>query len=142
MSQLEALATFKSPSIQIYNLTVGATALNCQFSSAGGIPGIARVRITNLSATQPVSMTLSDQSVVAVPQIPLNITGTATTPTFTNTTMVGSAGANSFGAGSADGIRIQPGQTLEINVSLATRIWLLGTATTAPVQVAALIQNG
>ena len=214
MSQLEAFATFRSPSTQIYNLSalsttptcmvfdnsagtrvatgLGTTTITCA-NTSGIFPGIivlsvttlvipddtrvvsvrpgvnitvsnvvaasaagsirfvtntkvqtARLRISNLSTVNAVAILLSDISQNALPTVDGNTAGFAAgtgvvSPTFTASTFACSAsGAVAIG----DGIRIQPASSLEINVGLNTRLWVVASAAATPVQVAAIIQNG
>jgi len=212
MSQLEAFATFKSPSTQIYNLSalsttptsllfdtnpgtraatgLGTTTITCAntFGIEPGMqvvsvatlvipaetyvvsvnPGvnivvsrviaaavgsvrfinnnktiIARLRISNLSTVNAVAIQFSDITQVTLPTINGNTAGftaTATTaPTFTASTFACSA---STAVAIGDGIRIQPATTLEINIGLNTRLWIVASAAATPVQVAAILQNG
>lgn len=213
MSQLEAFATFKSPSVKIYNLTalsttptsllfdtnpstraatgLGTTTITCAntfdlepgqqvvsvttlvipantfivsinpgvsivvnnvvpASAAGTIRFIsnnstliARLRITNLSTVNAVAIQFSDIVQTALPTIAGNTAGftapAATSPTFTASNFVCSAsGVLAIG----DGIRIQPSSSLEINIGLNTRLWIVASAAATPVQVAAVLQNG
>lgn len=212
MSQLEAFATFTSPSTQIYNLSalgttptsllfdvgagtraatgLGTTTITCantfdiepgmrvlavatlvipantfvvsvnpgvnivvsnvvaaavgtiRFLSGNSMP-IARLRISNLSTVNAVAIQFSDITQTALPTVDGNTAGftvpAATSPTFTASTFACSlSGALAIG----DGIRIQPASTLEINIKLSTRLWIVASAAATPVQVAAVLQNG
>lgn len=216
MSQLEALATFKSPTVQVYNLNalsttpasilfsndpgiraatgLGTTTITCANSTGLAIgmkvesvtvlvipantfitainPGVSivvsnivaasaagtirffnvnatqgavcRCRISNLSTVNAVALhfgTAASGAVAAVPTIDSNIVATGAggllVPAFTASTFICSV-ATALAAG--DGIRIQPATTLEINISLGTRLWLVASAGSTPVQVVA-VQN-
>jgi hypothetical protein len=213
MSQLEAFATFRSPSTQIYNLSalgttptsllfdtnpgtraatgLGTTTITCAntfdievgmqvvsvttlvipagtyvvavnpgvsivvnrviaASAAGTIRflnnnhlTIARLRISNLSTVNAVAIQFSDITQTALPTVDGNTAGftapAATSPTFTASTF---ACSSSTALAIGDGIRIQPASTLEINVGLSTRLWIVASAASTPVQVAAILQNG
>ena len=121
------------------NCTATTAGVTLSFGAFGG-GQIARLRISNLSTTIPVAAVFSDISVTSVPAVQ-STTASSTTqrPTYTLSTMVASA-ATAIAAG--DGIRIQPGTTLELNISIDTRLWLIANAASAPVQVACILQNG
>lgn len=213
MSQFEAFATFKSPSVKIYNLTAlgttptsllfdvnpatraatgtGTTTITCAntFELAVGqqvvsvttlvIPAntvivsinagvsivvnnvvavsavgtirflsnnfslIARCRITNLSTVNAVAIQFCDITQTTLPTVGGNTAGfvspATTSPTFTASTFsCSSSGALVIG----DGIRIQPNSSLEVNIGLNTRMWIVASAAATPVQVAAVLQNG
>jgi hypothetical protein len=123
MSQFEAFATLTG-NPQINNLAVGVAATSVTFT--GKYPQIARCRISNLSGSATVGITISDDSVAVVPQV----NGTA---------MVASATTSALNAG--DGIRIQPGATLELNLGIKKKIWLIASAASTPVQVTVFAQN-
>lgn len=140
MSQLTALATFNVPTIQIYNLTLdGITPAACQFNVPTSA-AIVRARIINLHGTNTVAVTLATSAVATVPDITDSTTSQTTpTATFLTSTFIASASA---AVAAGDGIRVQPGQTLEINVTGGTKIWLTTNAGPTPVQVAGILQNG
>jgi len=116
-----------------------AVGVSLSFSQFGG-GQIARVRITNLSTSATLALALGDAGDTTAPAVQ-STTATASTarPTYTLSTMVASAAA---AVAAGDGIRIQAGGVLEINVSLDTRIWLIASAAATPVQVACILQNG
>jgi len=133
------LSVVPNTSITISQNATAAGAVNHQFAQ-GSSSQIARVRINNLSSTATVAINFSDILVTSVPAVQSTV-GTASTarPTYVLATMVASA-SGAIAAG--DGIRIQPGTTLELNLSLDTRIWLIASAASTPVQVACILQNG
>lgn len=99
---------------------------------------IVRVRIVNVSAN-PCSLYLTDANETAVRQInSAAITG-ANPGVYSATTMA-TGTATTVVAG--DGIRIQGASTLEINVSVSTRLWFIGTATAAQLNIVGILQNG
>jgi hypothetical protein len=120
------------------NATANGAVLHTFGVFGGG--QIARIRISNLSTTIPVAVNFSDAVVVSAPAVQ-STTATSSTsrPTYTLSTMTSST-STAIAAG--DGIRIQPGTTLELNLSLDTRLWLIANAASAPVQVACILQNG
>jgi hypothetical protein len=139
MSQLEALATFRTPVIQIANLTVTSVPQSAVFGDPLS-SAVARLRISNFSTTATIAITLGDRAVTTVPQVRTTTTGSSSTATaYTGTAMVASA---STAVAAGDGIRIGPGAALEINVSLGTRVWVVASAAGTPVQIAAILQNG
>lgn len=215
MSQLEALATFKSPTIQVYNLNaltttpvsilfsndpgtraatgLGTTTITCANSTGLAVgmrvesatvlvvpantfitainPGVSivvnnivaasaagtirffnvnatqtavcRCRISNLSTVNAVAVHfgIAASGVALVPTIDANTVATGANgllvPQFVASTLACSA---STALAVGDGIRIQPASTLEINISLGTRLWLVASAAATPVQVVA-VQN-
>ena len=117
------------------NCTASATVTGT-FASDGG-DQIVRIRIANISAN-PVSLTLSDTNQTAV--VPVNSTTSGTANgVYAQTTMV-CTGASKISA--CDGIRIQANSVLELNVSIDTRLWFIGTASAAVLNVVAILQNG
>lgn len=215
MSQLEALATFRDPNVQIYNLNaLGTTPASILFSNNTGIrsatglgtttitcantyelipgmkvesvtvlvvpantfivsvnPGVSivvnnvvpvsaagtirfinvngtaqricRLRISNLSTVNTVAFIFSTASQLTVPTVDTNIVATGAnglqTPAFTASTLLASS-SGALAAG--DGIRIQPSTSLEINIAFGTRLWLVASAASTPVQVAAVLNMG
>jgi hypothetical protein len=139
-NSLEGFATLNQPGIQIYNFTaMTTTAVACQFNVPTSATTV-RVRISNLHASNNVAFTLSSSATSTVPQVSTATTSqTGQTATFSGQTMLATAGA-ALAAG--DGIRIGPNSTLEINITGGTKIWLIASAASTPVQVAALLQNG
>lgn len=124
MSQFEAFATLTG-NPQINNLAVdNVTASSVVFT--GKYPQIARCRITNLSSTASVAINISDDSVSVVPQV----NGVA---------MVASADGAALATG--DGMRIRPLATLELNLGIKKKIWLIASAVSTPVQVTVFAQN-
>lgn len=118
MSQYETLATIKSDP-QISNLAVdNVTASSVVFT--GKYPQIAYCRISNLSSSATVGINISDDSVSTVPLV----NGVA---------MVASATGAALNSG--DGVRIAPGATLELYLTIKKKIWLIASATATPVQV-------
>jgi hypothetical protein len=139
MSQLEAIATLRQPDIQVANLTVGLAPQSVIFGSPFN-SAIARMRIMNLSTTATIAITLGDRADTTVPQVATTTsTAGSVTPTYTGAAMVASA-ATAIAAG--DGIRIQPGTSLELNMSLDTRVWVIASAAGTPVQIACILQAG
>lgn len=141
-NQLEGFGTLAAPGVQIVNLSLGTAATAVQFT--GLAQQIARVRIVNLSSTVPVSLTFSTNAVTSAPQVSLGNSAAGASSgagTFAGAAQSTSATATAFSATFADGIRVQPSTTLEINISLGTRIWIQAGAAATPVQIAALLQN-
>lgn len=137
-SVIVSIVTNTSITISQNCTAAGTVALT--FTSTGIGASIARIRISNLSATATAAVTFSDISVTSAPAVQsVTATSTTTIPAYTLSTMVAS-GSSSINAG--DGIRIQPGATLELNLSLDTRIWVIASAAATPIQVACILQNG
>ncbi len=121
------------------NCTATTAGVTLNFGAIGG-GQIARIRISNLSTTNTVAVTFSDVIVTGAPAVQ-STTASSTTqrPTYTLSTMLASA-PTAIAAG--DGIRIQPSTTLELNISIDTRLWVIASAASTPVQVACILQNG
>lgn len=132
-------------SIVVNNIVAASAAGTIRFRNFNATQSaVCRCRISNLSTVNAVSLhfnVATNGSVALVPTIDSNIVATAAngllTPAFTASTLACSA-STALAAG--DGIRIQPSTTLEINISLGTRLWLVASAAATPVQVVA-IQN-
>ncbi len=122
------------------NCTASGAGITLNFGQFGG-GQIARVRISNLSTTASVALMLSDITVTTAP-LPVTTTANSTTqrPTYTLAPTLVASAPTAIAAG--DGIRIQPSTTLELNLSLDTRLWLIANAASTPVQVACILQNG
>ena len=148
-SSLEAFATIASPTIQIYNLTLGTAAVagvtQVAFNTTSGSQ-IVRLRVTNLSTTAHVALTVADRTSVSTgspAQFAINSTVSGATgagvATFgSNNLVCSAAGAVAVG----DGIRVLPGTSLELNIAAGTKLWLVASAASTPCQVAAILQNG
>jgi hypothetical protein len=149
MSQFEAFATIKTSPFFVNIASLGVTperiVLQQQSGAVNGImsvPKIARLRIFNLSTTAHVAITLTDNTVTTPTLWNSSTGGTAgapTTPTGAAQTMICSAaGALTV----ANGIRIGPGSTLELNVGSEELLWIVASAAATPVQVVWFAQNG
>lgn len=126
-------------SITISQNCSAAGAVTLKFGSIGGNQ-IARLRITNLSSTATCAICFSDSLTTSVPSVQTTTASSTTVGTaYTLATMVSSA-STAIAAG--DGIRIQPNSILEINVSLDTRVWVIASAVSTPIQIACILQNG
>lgn len=134
------LSVVPNTSITISQNCTGTTAgVTLSFGAFGG-GQIARIRIANLSAANTIAVAFSDASVTSVPEVQTTTASSTTErPTYTLSTMVASA-TNAIAAG--DGIRIQAGSALELNLSIDTRLWIIATGAGTPVQVACILQNG
>ena len=142
-NQIEGLATLARPTVQIANLNVANAQQSAIFGP--GTPGqIARLRIINLSASLPVAITLTPIETTSNWQAGgTSTSSTSTTPSYATANITCSALNPTSFAVATDGIRIQPGTTLELNISTATRVALIASsATVVPVQIACFLQNG
>ena len=115
---------------------LGATPTQVSFFLDTGVPvpsqSVVRCRIYNLSTSNHVAFTLGDSS-----SITRLTTGAAPTPTSAAIT---SAAGNALNL--TDGIRVGPGQTIEINVGSNQVLWLVANGAGTPTQVAFFAQNG
>lgn len=115
---------------------LGGTPTQVSFYLDTGVPvpsqSVVRARIINLSTANQIAFTIGDTSSI------VRLT-TGASPTGTSAAIT-SAASNALNL--TDGIRVGPGQSIEINLGAHQSLWLVSSTAGTPVQVAFFAQNG